>query len=363
MGYIETSLKLISIKGLGCRKILKLASQFHDINEIFAQSPDALFQQKLIDRHQKDILERGYNQRFVDDTLDILSKSPFQIITIFDEHYPELLKKLYDPPIVLFVNGEFKPEDHDAVSVVGTRLPSTYGKNVTDKIVHDLVNNNFTIISGLARGIDTCAHSAAVKYGGRTIGVLGNGVDIVYPKENRGLKNKIIQNGCCCSEFPFGTQPNAVNFPRRNRIISGLSLGTIVIEAGKRSGAVLTAYNANDQNREVFAVPGRIFDKKSVGTNKLIQTGAKMVTDIDSILEELEVHRRFFRQEKQTQLKLDITKPERRILDILETNMHIDDIADQLNLNISEALSTLLSLEIKGIVRQFPGKIFAKTEQ
>src|SRR6056297_640929 len=146
MGYIETSLKLISIKGLGCRKILKLASQFHDINEIFAQSPDALFQQKLIDRHQKDILERGYNQRFVDDTLDILSKSPFQIITIFDEHYPELLKKLYDPPIVLFVNGEFKPEDHDAVSVVGTRLPSTYGKNVTDKIVHDLVNNNFTVI-------------------------------------------------------------------------------------------------------------------------------------------------------------------------------------------------------------------------
>jgi len=362
MGYIETALKLTSIKGMGCRKILKLASQFSDINEVFEATPAELHHQKIISEQQCRELEVGFDQKFIDETMDVLSKSHFQLLTIFDAEYPELLKKIYDPPIVLYINGDFVPEDYDAVSVVGTRVPSAYGKSVTDKIVHELVKNNITVVSGLARGVDTEAHQAAVKYGGRTIAVLGNGIDIVYPAENRGLRNKLIQQGCCCSEFPFGTRPNAPNFPRRNRIISGLSLGTIVVEAGKRSGAVLTAYNSLDQNREVFAVPGRIFDKKSVGTNHLIQKGAKMVTDIDSILEEIDHRRRYYKRQKQIELPLDISQEERKIMDVLVESVHVDEIAEKTNMNISELLSTLLTLEIKGLVRQFPGKMFAKSE-
>ncbi len=362
MGYLETALKLISIKGLGCRKILKLASQFSDINDVFQYSLDELEQQGKITKSLKKDLKNGHSQKFVDETLEILSKSHFKVTTIFDDDYPELLKKIYDPPIVLFLNGAFVPEDHDAVSVVGTRLPSDYGKGICDQLVHELVRNNITIVSGMARGIDTAAHNAAIHYGGRTIAVLGNGIDIVYPPENRELKNRIIKNGCSCSEFPFGTRPNAVNFPRRNRIISGLSLGTIVIEAGKKSGAVLTAYNANDQNREVFAVPGRVTDKKSFGTNHLIQKGAKLVTDIDSILEEIENRRSFYHKEKQLELKFDISKNERQIFEILTEAKHVDEISDELGKNISEVLGTLLTLELKGLVRQFSGKMFAKME-
>ncbi|MBN2279547.1 MAG: DNA-processing protein DprA [Candidatus Marinimicrobia bacterium] len=362
MGHVETALKLVSIKGMGCRKILKLSAQFSDINEIFETIPTELYHQKRIDAQQKKDLETGYDPKIIDDILAVLSKSHFKILTIFDDDYPELLKKIYDPPIVLYLNGDLVPEDYDAISVVGTRQPSAYGKNVTEKIVRELCENNIAIISGMARGVDTEAHRAALKYGGRTIAVLGNGIDIVYPAENRNLRNQIIQQGCCCSEFPFGTPPNAPNFPRRNRIISGLSLGTIVVEAGRKSGAVLTAYNALDQNREVFAVPGRIFDKKSEGTNHLIQKGAKMVTDIDSILEEIDVRRRYYRREKQVELPLDISQVERKILDILNGSVHVDDIAEKGDMNISEVLSTLLTLEIKGLVRQFPGKMFAKME-
>lgn len=362
MGHLETALKLIATKGLGCRRILKIASNLEQIEDVYRLSLEELESTCKIDREIKNILKKGYDSKFVDDTLEILSKSHFNLLTIFDAEYPELLKKIYDPPIVLFMNGNSIPEDHDSIAVVGTRTPTNYGKTATEEIVRELVRNKITVVSGMARGIDTCAHESALKYGGRTIAVLGCGIDIVYPPENRPLKNNIIRNGFCCSEFPFGTRPNAVNFPRRNRIISGMSLGTIVMEAGKKSGAVLTAYNANDQNREVFAVPGRINDKNSYGTNHLIQKGAKLVTDIDSILEEIENRRRYYHQEKQLKLDLNLTKNEKQIVDLLEDTMHVDDIAEKLNKNISEVLSTLLTMELKGLIRQFPGKIFGKME-
>ncbi len=362
MDYKKTALKLISIKGLGSRRILQLSNQLDNINDLFEKPLKELEYQGLINKEQKKLLQKKYDENFVSNTLDILSKSPFELITIFDDTYPELLKKIYDPPAVLFTNGTILPEDHDAIAVVGTRLATNYGKQVVDKLVRELVRNNFTIISGMARGIDTHAHRAALKYGGRTLAVLGNGVDIVYPRENRSLRNDILKNGCCISEFPFGTRPNAPNFPKRNRVISGLSLGTIVIEAGKKSGAVLTAYDALDQNREVFAVPGRIDDNMSAGTNKLIQKGAKLVSGIDSILEEIDNRRRFYQKEKQLTLNLNISKDERQIVELLSDNLHVDQIAVHLNKNVPEVLSTLLSLEIKGLVKQYPGKIFGRME-
>lgn len=199
-----------------------------------------------------------------------------------------------------------------------------------------------------------------MKYGGRTIAVLGNGIDIVYPSENRSLKNEILENGVYCSEFPFGTKPDAINFPMRNRIISGLSLGTVVIEAGMKSGAVLTAYIALDQNRDVFAIPGNIFDKQSVGTNRLIQKGAKLVTNVDDILEEIDNVRKFSGTQKQLEINLQFTQEEREVYDLLDNALHVDKITEKLNKDTPEILTLLLNLELMGAIRQFPGKIFAK---
>ena len=362
MEYLKTALKLVATKGLGCRRILKLASMCSDINDVYKYSLDELETQGKLDKATKKILVTGHDQDIVDNILNTLGKSHFKVTTIFDRDYPVLLKKIYDPPIVLFINGDVLPEDHDAIAVVGTRVPSAYGKSVTESLVKELANNQMTIVSGMARGTDSCAHKSAVAHNARTIAVLGNGIDITYPPENRNLKNQIVENGCCCSEFPFGTRPNSSNFPRRNRIISGMSLGTIVIEAGRKSGAVLTAFNALDQNREVFAVPGRIFDSKSYGTNFLIQKGAKLVSGIDSILEEIDTLRKFSQRKQQVELKFNFTIEEKKVYDLLENSLHVDEIATRLNKNISLVLGTLLTMELKGLIRQYPGKIFARME-
>lgn len=221
--------------------------------------------------------------------MERLEKEKINIITIQDESYPKLLKEIYAPPAILYIRGNFEPNDESSLGVVGTRNFSDYGKHITPIITSELSRSGLTIVSGLAIGIDTIAHKTAIENNGRTIAVLGSGIDTksIYPTINRYLAERIIEQGAIISEFPINTNPLPQNFPQRNRIISGLSLGVLVIEAQEKSGSMITARNALEQNREVFAVPGNIISNNSSGPNSLIKMGAKLVTKAKDILEEL----------------------------------------------------------------------------
>ncbi|MGC9364807.1 MAG: DNA-processing protein DprA [Fidelibacterota bacterium] len=354
-------LRLVGVPGLGPRRIMNLVRYFKNIDTIFNAGLSELCQVPGIDLSLAKIIVNADTSDFVNTQLLLLKKYPFKVLSIFDEQYPERLKNIYDPPILLYYLGEFDPNDLDSIAVVGTRTPSNYGKSVTAHLVKELVEQHITVVSGFARGIDTIAHRTAAQSGGRTIAVLGNGIDRVYPTENRDLKNLIVQNGVYCTEFPIGTKPDAVNFPRRNRIISGLSLGVLVIEAGEKSGATLTAYYANDQNREVFAIPGRIGDSRSIGTNRLIQKGAKLVLDVDDILLEIESLRKFHRRPVQLDIDFHLDGEEKVVFDVLSNEpINIDKLAATINKSPFEILPILLNLEIKGCVRQLAGKMFVR---
>ena len=361
MPDLRLTLRLMGVPGMGPRRILNTVRHFKNIKNIFRASVTELCRVPGIDQRLAKTILKTDTSQFVDEQLALLEKSPFKVTTIFDENYPEKLKNIYDPPILFYQLGDFTKKDSDAVAIVGTRSPSSHGKSVAEKLVQGLVEQQLTIVSGFARGIDTAAHKTAIQAGGRTIAVLGNGVDRVYPPENRDLKNLIRQNGVYCSEFPIGTKPDAVNFPRRNRIISGLSLGTVVIEAGEKSGAILTAYYAVDQNRDIFAVPGRIGDNKSVGTNRLIQKGAKLVLNVEDILAEIEQVRKYSVKPRQLKIEFNLEGNEKAVYDVLSGEpVNIDELAELLHKSPFEILPILLNLELKGCVRQLAGKMFVR---
>jgi DNA processing protein len=361
MNNQQIALKLMSVPGLGPRRILNIWRNFKEIDQVFHASIEEICSVPGIDARIARCIKSSDNKDFIESQLEILSKSPFQMTTLFDQSYPAQLKNIYDPPVILYHHGDFTDRDHDAVAIVGTRKPTSYGKSLTEELVKGLVGQGVTIVSGFARGIDSTAHKSALLNGGRTIAVLGNGIDRIYPPENRELRSQIVENGVYCSEFPFGTKPDATNFPRRNRIISGLSLGVVVIEAGQKSGAILTAYYANDQSREVFALPGRVDDLKSQGTNQLIQKGAKLITDVDDILEEIDRIRKFPVTARQLHIEFKLAGEEKAIYDILSNEpIDIDSLAEKLKKSPYEVLPTLLTLELKGHVRQLAGKMFIR---
>lgn len=361
MPDLQLTLRLLGIPGMGPRRILNIVKYFKNIEDIFNASIPELCQVPGLDQHLAKTILQADTRQFVEEQMALLEKSPFKVTTIFDGNYPEKLKNIYDPPVLLYQLGEFSQKDNDAIAIVGTRSPSSYGKSITEKLTQGLVDQQLTIVSGFARGIDTIAHKTAAQAGGRTIAVLGNGVDRVYPPENRDLKNLITENGVYCSEFPIGTKPEAVNFPRRNRIISGLSLGVVIIEAGEKSGAILTAYYAVDQNREIFAVPGRIGDTKSFGTNRLIQKGAKLVLNVDDILSEIEQIRKFSPKPSQMKIDFALEGNEKSVFDRLSDEpVNIDTLAESMHKSPFEILPVLLNLEIKGCVRQLAGKMFIR---
>jgi DNA processing protein len=302
----------------------------------------------------------------IDRELDIIERHGCQVITIQDESYPANLKAIYDPPQVLYVKGDLLPTDSLAVSVVGTRTASSYGKMAAEKISNHLAARNVTVISGMAYGIDAAAHKGALSAGGRTIAIMGNGLDIVYPSRNASLLEKIIGSGAAISEFPMGTPPLKNNFPRRNRVISGLSLGTLVVEAPKRSGALITAYYALDQGREVFAVPGQIFSEMSGGTHDLIKQGAKLVESVDDILDELPsyalqpVTEEDVRIEEE-RMELQLSEEEKAVWKVIGSSLiHIDDVSRQSALPPYKVSAALVMLELKGLVQQSAGKMFAR---
>jgi DNA processing protein len=364
----DTLLKLFFLQSLdqiGTSRILSLLTRFKSIENVFNAQYNELVQtgsiSNKIARNIVDSRKKFYEyENEFGKQLKTLEKIGGEILTFWDDDYPELLKRIYSPPLMIYLLGEFTEADKYSVSVVGTRHPSLYGIAQTENIVRDLLEYEITIVSGLARGIDTVAHKTAVKNGGRTIAVIGSGLDVIYPPENKKLYDKIINNGVIISEFKCGAKPDAPNFPKRNRIISGLSLGTLVVESKVTGGALQTASHALDQNREVFAVPGKISTAQSAGCNRLIQKGeAKLVTSAEDILVELDLLLK-------PEIGRNIPKPsvelslfEENVLSCLSDNpRNIDDLAEELSMSTSECLVHLLSLEFKGLVVQLPGKSF-----
>jgi DNA processing protein len=280
-----------------------------------------------------------------------LQKSLIKWITAEDKDYPKLLLEIPNPPLVLFVKGNILPEDEKALAVIGTRKPTAYGQEVTQKLVADLVAYGFTIISGLARGVDSLAHRVTLGQGGRTIAVLGSGLDWIYPPENRSLANEISKNGALISEYPPDTRPTPGQFPARNRIISGLSLGILITEGASKSGTKSTAACAADQGREVFCVPGPITNPLSLGPAELIKLGAKLTTSIDDILDEL--HFKDILPKKQTDEKMAFTDPREEQLyrSLSSGSKTADQLALELDCRPADIFSRLTALELKGLIK------------
>jgi DNA processing protein len=290
----------------------------------------------------------------LDVELEKLEKLGVTVLTWDSPDYPRLLKSITDSPPVLYVRGSLAPQDEWALAVVGTRRATSYGRDCTRMLVGGLVASGVTVVSGLAYGIDTEAHQTAVNAGGRTLAVLGCGVDIMYPAENRKLAQSVIENGAMISEYPLGTKPDSGNFPRRNRIISGLCLGVLIVEGVIQSGARITVDYALAQGREVFAVPGPILRKNSVGPNYLIQNGAKLVTQVNDILEELNLT--MIAQQTEARAVIPDNEVEAVLLAQLSTDpVHVDELGQVTGLSASEVASTLTMMELKGQVRQVEG--------
>ena len=359
-------LALRFIDGLGSVNYCNLIRKFGSPGSIFQASVQEL---EAVGGIRPKVIEeiKAFNKAArVEQELERISKHQVALVAFVDDNYPAQLLNIYDPPPFLYVKGELQQGDKLAVAVVGSRFASHYGKLAAEKISQDLAQEGITIVSGLARGIDSSAHRAALSAGGRTIAVLGCGIDVNYPAENTKLKEEIASQGAVISEFPLSTPPASSHFPMRNRIISGLSLGVVVVEASHRSGSLITARLALEQGRDVFAVPGSIDSLRSRGTHRLIKDGAKLVEDARDILTELlpQMEDRSQPVAAHQDRKELVSEEAQRILDVLEQGqVQIDRITTQTGLPSSQVSSTLLDLELRGIIRQLPGKVFVKQQQ
>ncbi len=370
---VRDLLVLSNIPGIGPNRLRALVSRFKDTRSVGEASARELCAVEGIEKKLALAIANFFrdsgpslNKRFVDQQLSRLNKVGGRVVTFWDKDYPANLKKIYDPPPFLFVRGELAEEDNCSVAIVGTRNPSPYGIQMAERFASDLAELGIPIVSGLARGIDTTAHAATLKSGGRTLAVIGSGIDVVYPPENRQLFERITEQGAVLSEFLMGAKPDAGNFPRRNRIISGIALGTVVAETGVEGGAMITASTALDQNRATFAIPSAVTDKRRSGTNLLIKEGKAALTEtIEDILSELRPqlkHLLIDREGLSKKVMPELTLFEQRLHDVLtDEPTHIDELAERADLTTSDALVHLLSLEFKGAVKQLRGKMFVKT--
>lgn len=299
--------------------------------------------------------------------MDYIEKNGIKTVCYKDAHYPDQLRNIYDPPAILYYKGELEAADIDAVAIVGTRRCSIYGLQMAEKLAYDLAEKGITVVSGMARGIDTAAHNGALKAKGRTIAVMGSGFGRVYPEGSESLIEKIAENGAVLTEYPSFMQPLQYNFPNRNRIISGLAKGVVVVEAAKKSGALITADFALEQGKDVFAVPGRADSYVSKGSNKLIQDGAKLVMDVNDILEELKMESPAKDNvERPILQKKDAAQPEEeRILNSIRTEkvVHVNDMLEKADMGIGELSEILVRLEMKGFVKALAGKRYCLSEK
>jgi DNA processing protein len=338
------------IPGIGRVRIYQLKEHFGSLQDAW-KAPEGKLRQAGLDSRSTDAVVALRPRTSVDAEMQKLERHRVNPLICEDPNYPPRLREIYDYPPVLYVRGSLPAEDEPCLAIVGTRRPTVYGRQVTEEIVTDLARSGITIISGLARGIDAVAHRAALDAGGKTVAVFGSGLDIVYPGENAKLAQAIVEHGALVSEYPLGVKPKPENFPLRNRIMSGLSLGVLVVEAGERSGALITARQALEQDREVFAVPGSILSPASQGTNRLIQEGAKLVRNYVDILQELNLT--IVVQQAEIKEFSPANEAESAILKLLSSEPnHIDEICRQSGLTVPEVSSTLAMLELKGIARQ-----------
>jgi DNA processing protein len=338
------------IAGIGRVRISQLKEYFGSLQEAW-KAPEGKLRQAGLDSRSIDALVTLRPRISLDAEMEKLERYRIKVLVYEDPLYPARLKEIYDYPPVLYVRGNLPVQDESCLAIVGTRRPTIYGRQVTEEIVADLARSKITIVSGLARGIDSVAHRAAMDAGGKTIAVFASGLDIVYPGENAKLAQAIMEHGAVLSEHPLGAKPKPENFPLRNRIMSGLSLGVLVVEAGERSGALITAHQAVEQNREVFAIPGSILSPASQGTNRLIQEGAKLVRNYTDILQELNLT--IVVQQAEIKEFSPADEADSAILKQLSSEpSHIDEICRRSGLAMPEVSSTLAMLELKGIARQ-----------
>ena len=374
-------LTLAMVPGIGSTHFIRLLARFRTPGNVLTASQGALAE-VIRPALAKQIV--GYAEVVdLDEQERRMTECDAGLITMNDTLYPARLGEIYDPPLVLFTRGELLEVDEVSVAIVGTRRATPYGIRMAEKLGRELAARGITVVSGMATGIDSAAHRGALEAGGRTIAILGNGVDVVYPKHNAELMQAIIQQGCTLSQFPMGYEPHKGHFPQRNRIMSGMTLGTVVVQAPARSGALITANTAAEQGREVFAVPGEVGVNASEGPHALIREGAKLVETVEDILVELnlpaEVRVAPSSPEPasptgdqsqpqqttpvapaQTPAVKALSSPEQVVLSVLAPNgSFVDEIAAASRVSISEALSALTILELKGLVRQFSGKRFA----
>lgn len=363
-------LALALTQGLACRLSARLLKRFGSPECVFraplkeleacglpAQVAQSVFKKEACKRAEKELKAVGNIDRC-------------RLINWTEPEFPQTLLQIYDPPVLLYVRGDAQMLNLPSLSIVGTRKPTLYGTQIAERLGRDLAARGLVVISGMARGIDAIGHQGAMAAGGRGIGVLGTGIDVCYPKENKKLYEKILERGAFITEFPLHTHPAPENFPIRNRIVAGMPLGVIVVEGAQYSGSLITARLAMEFGREVFGVPGNVTQPVSFAPNLLIKQGAKLVTCAEDVIEELPtpVRAALVQAEKPEATKRDALiqsslKPaEKRIYDLLsaEEARHIDDIVEQSGLNSSEVLATLFDLEMKGVVRQSPGKRFSK---
>lgn len=385
------------IPGIGNHTIRRLLAAFGSAEKSLAATSEELAQIDGLTPDVRQQLIDGRSRAPLAQELELIEQHQCHIVTLNDESYPPLLKQISDPPVLLYITGQLPIVDTLSVAIVGSRSPTEYGKTISQQLSHQLAARGITVVSGFARGIDTCAHRGALEAGGRTVAVFGCGLSIMYPETNQALAAEMIKSGALVSEFPMTMPPRGANFPRRNRVISGLTLGTLVVEASDRSGSLITARHAAEQGREVFAVPGQIFSNVSRGTHSLINQGATLINSVDDILDALpQDYTRILRQEpatrqptlgrdrgskrseqaahpqsteakstptsqSNTQAELNLTPDEQAVLSTMDaSSVHIDQIARDTQLPIGKVSSLLVMLELKGIVQQLPGKQFVK---
>lgn len=370
-------LYLTKIEGLGTVRIKRLVDKFGSAENVFrASAAEVAEVENIGDKTAQQVIKDidnfdEYNSEF-ESYINKAAELNIKILPVTSDEYPDLLKRIYDPPVILYIKGNYDPEKlTNSVGIVGTRKPSDYGKKMAEKFSEELSSAGISVISGFARGIDTYSHKAVLnnkQSEAITAAVFGCGIDVIYPPENKKLYEEMTERGLLISEYEISSFPDAANFPKRNRIISGLSLGTIVIESDIDGGALITARTALDQSREVFAVPGYITSKVSHGTNALIKNGqAKLIENLEDIFAEIgnklvgvklsEVNGNSVKLKDNPEL----VGNEKLIYDTFLMTIepvHIDHISERSGLNISDSLVTLLNLEFKGIIEQLPGKRF-----
>lgn len=373
MTDLEYLILLNLLPDIGAARLKVLLKRFGSIKNIFTATQAELEEVEDIGPKIASSILKYEKERELERELKLINKHNVKVISCLDKEYPDNLKEIYNSPIILYVRGNILPEDKFAIAIVGSRNASHYGISAAERLGYELASRGLTITSGLARGIDAAGHKGALKAKGRTIAVLGNGLADIYPPEHLELADEIAKNGAVVSEFPMETAPLKENFPRRNRIISGLSLGVVVVEAAKNSGALITADFALEQGRELYAVPGQARAVTSYGTNMLIRQGAKLVETADDIIEELKEIIKgdsLFKAKSESKGESDIfpsakmhnlNESERKVLDAVNCEpTFIDDIVDVANLSTSEILNCLTKLELKGLIEQLPGKSYVR---